>query len=1207
VNKIWRVFLCLTALLLISGTGSHAASKGGGSVGMAGSGYYKVHPMFSNSPNEKAGIQSIDRFGPVGIGIELIQPAFKMRVKNVEEGSPAAETGKLKKGQLIDSINGRVMENMDPRQILGDIIAKAEASGGLVKFMIRADKDAKPAEVVVTIPVLGAYSKTWPLNCKKSDRIVREMAEYLKKSGANGMGMGTLFLLSTGDESDLTFVRSRMQAMATENEDKTELGGHTWNIGYSAPAFCEYYLRTGDTSVLHTIRLYADGLKRTIYNNAWGGRGIGSYNYMAGGHMNAAGVHAVTFLQLAKACGVDVDETTLQRSLKHFYRYAGHGAVAYGDGLPEATYTDNGRNGGLAFAMAAAASLTPKGEDSVYAKARDASAMTSFYSTSWLLHGHTGGGIGEIWRGAAMGLMQKTKPAKYQQFMDNRAWFYDISRRFDGSMGIVGGGRYDNPAGWGLGMALVYTVPRQKLRIYGAPKTKFCKNYQLPKRPWGTAADEAFFSLAAASVRGGKPHDVDGETLVDDASMPVSRKLNAEGVSDAILLTYTHHPDFNLRSVYSAGKIRRLGRDDLALEMLKSKDPRVRRAGIASIDKTRLSDEMVELMLGMVNDPEESWWVALTAMDTLGSAKAELIAPHVDRLVYWLKHDDWWISRAALTALTKAAADRRYYKTILPIVKAMILDNTSAVALSPLRGIVRELQSADPEVQVYAIEILSEAHADFPTTIRNPNGTEIPSAVPFLHEGISRNLAALPGGMDALYAVGKDRFPSQALPHKDIFMKADATTFGPVVKKAIKPIVTDELIPQYIATSRNYLLKEKAHETPTFGYYYRGARMDGLVALYKRIGVDDYDWQTFGPDIGEITWQYHTFDPPEEKIWGPGTRYREVTYPKGMTNWFAADFDAKAAGWKMGPAPFGQLGGKLIDTQDGNKSVVEIHGCPLDFCRCNEPMRTLWDKEVLIMRTKLKLPTLNETHRYRLLVAGMSHVNAGDGYRLYVNGKLIHERKQGVGKRQGHVPVGTEIYKEFWPEFQKDEVILSATSFLPIPGGRNSPGVKRQHFSVFLQEMKMPPLGEKELLNSIKAMPMTSAEWQALQDPESEEQDTGAGKFRWNGKFTGNKSIEGRWVQLGQIASIDAFKLTERIKSNKGWPLQQLELKAGGKTGEQLFMWSGDILMDLNSNQALKMTAKTIDDTDYLFVESGGFNAKGGAQWKSPHYVMRKK
>jgi hypothetical protein len=1209
MNRSLTRYVTVALAIMLAGMSiltAGAAAKSG-LAGMEGSSYYNVHPMFHPFPDEKAGVQSIDRIGPVGIGVELVQPAFKMRVKNVEEGSPAAATGKLKKGQLIDSINGRVMERIDPRQILGDILAKAEATDGVVTLVIRENKDAQPTEVVVKIPVLGAYSETWPLNCKKSDRIVCDMAAWLKESGANGMGLGYLFLLSTGDESDLEFVRSRMQEVAEKNKDKTELGGYPWHIGYGNMALCEYYLRTGDRSILPTIKMKADVLTRLMYNNAWGGRGLTSYNYMAGGHMNAAGVHCVTFLQLAKQCGVDVDETTLQRSLKHFYRYAGHGAVSYGDGLPEATYTDNGRNGGLAFAMAAAASLTPEGEKSVYAKARDASAMTSFYSTSWMLHGHTGGGIGEIWRGSAMGLMQKKKPNKYRQFMDNRAWFYDISRRFDGSMGIVGGGRYDDPAGWGLGMALAYTVPRRKLRIYGAPKTKFCKSYQLPKRPWGTAADEAFYSLKAAPVRGGKPQDVDAETLREDGSWPVLRKLAADGVVDEFLLRYTHHPDFNLRSVYSANTVRSLGRDDLVLEMLRSEEPRVRRAGIVSIDKARLSDEMVELMLGMVNDPEESWWVVLTAMDKLGSAKAELIVPHVDRLVHWLEHDDWWISRAALTALTKAAADKRYYKTILPIVKDMIVDNTSAVALAPLGGIVRELQTAEPEVQVYAIEILSGAYADFPTMIRNPHGTEIPSAVPFLHGGISRNLAAVPGGLDALYTAAKKRTPDESLPHKDIFMAADATQFGPVVRKAIKPIVTDELIPQYIAQSRNYLLKEKAHETPKFGFYYRGARMEGLVALYKRIGVTEYDWRTFGPDLAEIKWQYHTFDPPEERIWGPGWRYREVTYPKGMENWFAADFDARAAGWKTGQAPFGQLGGKLIDTQDGNKSVVEINGCPLDFCRCNEPMRTFWDKEVLIMRTKLKLPKLKESHRYRLLVAGMSHVNSGDGYRLYVNGKLIAECKMGVGKRQGHVPVGTEIYDEFWPEFEGDEVVIAATSFLGIPPGRHSPGVKRQHFSVFLQEMKMPPLGEKEMLNSIKAMPMTSAKWQTLQNPETEDQDPAAGKFRWNGTFEKNKAIEGSWSQIGQVASIDAFKPAERIKSNKHWPLQQVELKAGGKTGEQLFMWSGDILLDLNGNQALKMTAITIDGTEYLFVESGGFNTKHGPEWQSPLYVMKRK
>ena len=79
------------------------------------------------------------------------------------------------------------------------------------------------------------------------------------------------------------------------------------------------------------------------------------------------------------------------------------------------------------------------------------------------------------------------------------------------------------------------------------------------------------------------------------------------------------------------------------------------------------------------------------------------------------------------------------------------------------------------------------------------------------------------------------------------------------------------------------------------------------------------------------------------------------------------------------------------------------------------------------------------------------------------------------------------------------------------------------------------------------------------------------------------------------------------IRGNGGWPLQQLELKTGGQTGEQLLMWTGDILMDLNGNQALKMTPKTIDGTEYLFVESGGFNAGHGHEWQCPLYVMKRK
>ena len=70
-----------------------------------GAPFYKDPALFSKRPDEKKSAQMIDRFGPVGMSIELIQPAFTMRIKAIEPGSPASKTD-LKPGLIIESING---------------------------------------------------------------------------------------------------------------------------------------------------------------------------------------------------------------------------------------------------------------------------------------------------------------------------------------------------------------------------------------------------------------------------------------------------------------------------------------------------------------------------------------------------------------------------------------------------------------------------------------------------------------------------------------------------------------------------------------------------------------------------------------------------------------------------------------------------------------------------------------------------------------------------------------------------------------------------------------------------------------------------------------------------------------------------------------------------------------------------------------------
>ncbi len=1028
---------------------------------MAKDSYYKGDPQFHPAPDASAARYQIMRFGPVGIGLELRQPAFTMYVTGVEEGSPAEACGQFKKGQIIESVNGVTLKDIDPRIILGNMITDAEAKDGVMKMMVKDDVKAAAREVVVKIPALGAYSDTWPLNCPKSDKIVRNFADFLSKEESVDLGIqgSMLFMLSTGEEKDLEVVRGWIKKLVAKNKNAEEINTYPWFAGYSGPALCEYYLRTGDKSILPVIKKIADCLTRTIYNGSWAGRGAAPYQYMAGGHMNAAGVHCVTFLMLAKECGVDVDEHTLQSSLKYFYRFSGRGNVAYGDGIPEAGYTDNGRTTGLALAMAAAASLSPDGENSVYAKARDISATKGFYSTSWLFHGHTGGGIGELWRGQSMGLIKDKRPSQYRSFMNGRRWMYELARTHDGVFGWVSGWNvsYTDTAhkkgrAWGNYIPLVYTLPRKHLRIYGAPPSRFSQHYAIPKQPWGNEADAMFYSLEPGEYKPGQKQDIAAEKLSTDASKPIMARLGDRKVSDDTLLMYAHHIDQGIRTA-AARAINNQGRHHLVMPLLKSKDPRSRHAGLTCITgmqkgralpDDQLTDEMFHLVAGMINDPAEAWWVAHAAMNALARAKPELIAPHVDRLAYWLKHDDWWLRKAAMTALTPVAADKRFYKKILPIIGKMIATNQRPVALSPVSGIVRQLQTADPEVQQFALKVIGQAYSDFPTQLHAPGGQNMSAGLAYLLDGIARNLANAPGGFDELYRVSKKRFPELGLPHQELYLDADVREFGPEVKKAFMPILTQRLIPDYIEKNRKRLENELKPNMPA-------QAVEGLVALYSKAGVDDYDWKRFGPKKTEIKWDYHTFVPRDGKLWEPGWRYRKVEWPEGMANWFTADFDPKAADWKTGYAPFGSYDGK-----------IDYHGpCQGNFCGCGEPLKTLWTEDVLMMRAEIKLPPMKKGYAYRLLVGGRSHVNNGDGSDVWIDGKYMEARRntdpsiRGVGKRQGGKPWGRTIDDAFRAEFEDGKIILSATGFMRIKQGSD---IKANRQSFWFEEMKLPTI-----------------------------------------------------------------------------------------------------------------------------------------------------
>ncbi|MFU8847197.1 MAG: DUF6288 domain-containing protein [Opitutales bacterium] len=767
ISQLSRIIFGVIAVITL-GLSSQA-------LAVEGSDYYKegYQPIFNPYPTDVGrggqGVWKIRYFGPVGIGIDLKRPGMTMEINNVEAGSPADKTGKLKKGQIIESINGVVLKDYDPRIILGEIITRAEATNGVIDLKIKGEGNVR-----VQIPVMGSYSETWPVDCPKTDKIVRNLADLLAKEKEPSWG-SVLFMLSTGEQKDLDVVRRWMR-------DLKPLG-ITWDIGYNGIGVCEYYLRTGDQSVLPAIKEMTERLKERMYQGGWSGRGMpASFTYSTGtGQVHASGIHAMTFILMARLCGVDVDERLLQESLTQFYRFAGHGNVPYGNGIPEGGFRDNGKHSGLAVAMAAAAQLTPEGESSVYANARDTAAMKAFYATNWFHAAHTGGGMGEIWHHAAMALMREKRPIPYRSYMETRRWVMDLSRRHDGSIAIEGmDDRYNRSVtdansgrAWGTFFALTYTYPRKTLQIWGAPRSPHAKQHQLPKRPWGNAMDDIFQSPEPIYIGENVKLTMDElmrETVLEDSSLPAMDKIRDPKTKEKEIFKYILHPEYGLRVAAVREAVNR-GWDHLVLPLLKSHDPRLREAGLLmitgmfkgrSIPDDKLTPEIFDAISQMVDDPDESWWVALHAIQALARADTKRIGKHRDRLLAFLDYDSDWIQRASIVTLSKIATEPEHYKEVLPIIIAksasILIDSSSWQSISAIKN---ALKNANREVKAFADPHLKRAYVGIPSPLADPyTGAAPVGGARVMRSRIGSVLEEVPGGEEFVYRIPKDTLVS---------------------------------------------------------------------------------------------------------------------------------------------------------------------------------------------------------------------------------------------------------------------------------------------------------------------------------------------------------------------------------------------------------------------------------------------------------------
>lgn len=914
----------------------------------------------------------LDCIGATGIKARFY-PGVILKVEGVLPGAPAE--GKFKVGQIIAGVNGVELKGINPIVALGKALTAAEASDGKMVFDVKDDENAAAQKVTVTIPVFGKYSETWPLNCGKSKTIIAQAAEYYAQSpefrkkyfddkseeGGIPSALACLFLLSTGDDQYIPVVK---EYFANFPKDLIKIGDHTWNNGYNGVACAEYYLRTGDKEVLPILQYYCDNAKeRQYFGSGWQhwGRAIHP-RYVAGGLMNPAGSQVLTTLLLAKECGVNVDDKTLLGALKFWYRFAGHGTVPYGDHRGEGGLGSNGKDGMAAAAMSIAARA--KTGSANYEQAMKYLSMSTLTSYPSLVRGHADEGRGDgIWRGLASAYMLDYEPEAYHAAMNDLTWWYDLSRRPSGALGMATNPRFDEE-GSGAGVALAYTAPLKTLQITGAPRSKYAIDFDLPAQIWGNKADQAFLS-----IENGKDFSKYGKE--DPIQVPLYRYGSAYGKTTDLskvpredMLKNVFHKRYMIRA-QAAKALREVGAFDELETLLTDKDPRVRRAaldgmidyrywfhlGKDTIKPDQFTPSMIKAVTGMLNDHEESLYVVDGALSAMSLMPAATIGENLDLIMPWTTHEEWWLRQSAFCALAAVATDEKLVAKVLPTMLDMLVAEDHTM---PRDGMVNKLN------------VLLKQY-----TVLSPVGQQILTA----HMKSVESRAIIPGPR-----AGEGEWDVQK--SAEVLLKEEpdrALELARAAKERAGDFSTGwfvNLVNGLVEASAKAPVEQREEwEALLYG--------DFRQELIKRMNAGDNDlavldailtltalkdgntgWHELGGNHADRVWRFTSIEPQGDDTLHhrDKKRFRAVTLPDALKTWVSPEFDDST--WKEGKAPIG---------------VGEFKKRNVMFKSESE-----WgDDEFLLARTTFEVDSLDFDY-YRVTIM------ANQGYDIYLNGKKIN-------------------------------------------------------------------------------------------------------------------------------------------------------------------------------------------------------------------------
>jgi hypothetical protein len=450
--------------------------------------------------------------GLTGIRAELVADEPKtLLVKYVFPKSPADEL--VKAGDLIIGVNGKkftrkhqngygmeVFGAEGPISELAEALEKCQGKSGAGKLalMLKRGDETVTADLKIDTQY-GMYSATYPAACPKSDKILKELLDYISKQQREDGSFGdpvhntfaALALLGSGDKKYLPDVERNLRHLceslrATDDEGR-KLGLINWSYMGTAIVLSEYYLITKQPWVLKELEFIRDQLEKGQYldmsqinpaakeshpdsyptgpKQAHGGWGHnpGFEGYGPIGMITAQGALAYSLMH---RCGIKIDRTRHDAAYDFLKRGTGeNGYLWYGDspgGGPE-DWADMGRTGaaGIAFFV------SPYSGSQYSSQALKYSNIIGKHPQSFPdTHGSPPMGM------AYEALAANIKPANFRKLMDENRWWFTMAQCTDGTFYYQpnrDNAGYDSEARMTASavVAFIYTIPKKNLIITG--------------------------------------------------------------------------------------------------------------------------------------------------------------------------------------------------------------------------------------------------------------------------------------------------------------------------------------------------------------------------------------------------------------------------------------------------------------------------------------------------------------------------------------------------------------------------------------------------------------------------------------------------------------------------------------------------------------------------------------------------------------------